>query len=340
MQSASTTSADAASADLPGTLGALAQAALARWDLPNGARARLINLAENATFQVDAPCGARAILRIHRQGYHTRAAIESELAWMEALWHDIGLAVPRARPGLDGALVQEAGVPGMAEPRFMVLFDFIEGEAPDARTDLPAAFEELGGIAARCHLHALGWERPAGFCRLAWDCATVFGSSPVWGNWRDAPGVTSAMRPVLEETERKIRQRLSAYGKAPERFNLIHADMRLANLLIGPRGTRLIDFDDCGMGWLIYDFAAAISFMEDDPGIPALKAAWLRGYRAIRPLSARDEAEIDTVVMLRRMALLAWIGSHMDATEPQALAPHFADGTARLARAWLARQTL
>jgi len=34
---------------------------------------------------------------------------------------------------------------------------------------------------------------------------------------------------------------------------------------------------------------------------------------------------------------LAWIGSHGGAPEPQAMAPHFAADTARLAQTWLAR---
>lgn len=46
-------------------------------------------------------------------------------------------------------------------------------------------------------------------------------------------------------------------------------------------------------------------------------------------------AEIDTFVIMRRMALLAWIGSHIEAPEPQAMAPHFAADTARLAKVWL-----
>jgi hypothetical protein len=38
---------------------------------------------------------------------------------------------------------------------------------------------------------------------------------------------------------------------------------------------------------------------------------------------------------LRRMALLAWIGSHMEAPEPRALAPDFATNTEKLGEAWL-----
>ena len=72
-----------------------------------------------------------------------------------------------------------------------------------------------------------------------------------------------------------------------------------------------------------------------DPRVPALKAAWIRGYEKIQPLNDAEKAEIDTLVMLRRMALLAWIGSHIEAPEPQALAPGFAATTARLGQDWL-----
>ena len=111
--------------------------------------------------------------------------------------------------------------------------------------------------------------------------------------------------------------------------------MRLANLLVGLDQTRLIDFDDCGWGWFMYDFAAAISFIEDDPRIPSLKNAWVKGYRSVRELSNEQEAEIDTFVMLRRMSLLAWIGSHIEAPEPQELAPGFASTTAKLGQIWV-----
>ena len=50
-----------------------------------------------------------------------------------------------------------------------------------------------------------------------------------------------------------------------------------------------------------------------------------------------DEFEIDSFIMLRRMALLAWIGSHADTDLARSQAPHFASGTARLAADYLER---
>ena len=103
--------------------------------------------------------------------------------------------------------------------------------------------------------------------------------------------------------------------------------MRLANLLISNNTTRLIDFDDCGMGWFMYDFAAGISFMEDNVQVPALKDAWVRGYRKKRQLTPEDEFEIDTFIVMRRLALLAWIGSHREVDTAKELAPNFAKVT-------------
>ncbi|MEM6588258.1 MAG: phosphotransferase [Pseudomonadota bacterium] len=320
--------------DLLPALDHLAAEALALWDVPSDARVIRINVSENVTYRVEAD-GFRSILRIHRQGYNSRNAIACELDWLTALGRDTDVTTPGIIAGRNGARIQQASTAGLTETRFMVMFTFLEGTAPDEKADLAPGFEDLGAIAARCHEHVLTWAKPTGFERLTWDENAIFGQDATWGNWRDAPGVTDDLRPLLERLETTVTHRLRAFGKAPDRFNLIHADMRLANLIVAPEGTRLIDFDDCGHGWLLYDFAAAISFMETDPHIPDLKAAWLRGYRSIRALSSTEETEIDTFIMLRRMALLAWIGSHIEAPEPQALAPHFAEGTAQLATGYL-----
>lgn len=313
----------------------LANESLPLWGVPEGAKARLINVSENATYLVEAD-GFCSVLRIHRPDYHSRRGIGQELAWSQALAADQMVQTPPPIPGVNGELVQEGHVEGLPETRFMVMFTFSPGRQPDENEDLTAPFEQLGAIAAHTHLHSQGWRKPEPLERLVWDADAVFGPKANWGDWRDAPNVTPEIREILEKAERLICRRLAAFGKRPDRYGLIHADMRLANLLIDGDSTTLIDFDDCGLGWFLYDFATGVSFIEDHPQVPALREAWVRGYRSVRALSAEEEHEIDTFVMLRRMALLAWIGSHIDAPEPQALAPHFAANTAKLAKNYLA----
>lgn len=317
-------------------LGTLVNLSLGLWDVPENAKATLINVSENATYLVEAR-DYKAVLRVHRPGYHSRRAIECELAWSEALDAQAGVQTPAPYRGKNGEVVQIGTLESLGQPRFMVLFEFIDGTQPDEKKELTGSFEELGVIAAQTHIHSMNWAKPQPFERLVWDTDAIFGPLAKWGNWRDAPNVTAPIRAVLERVEQTIKARLNTFGRGFDRYGLIHADMRLANLIINQNGTRLIDFDDCGMGWFLYDFAASISFIEDHPQVPALKAAWLRGYRRVRPISPEEEDEIDTFVMLRRLALLAWIGSHIEAPEPQAMAPHFATGSAELGNAYLDR---
>ena len=296
------------------------------WDIPTDATTTLINVSENETYLVEGD-NFKAVLRAHRQGYNSERAIECELEWSAAL----PLNTPTAIAGVDGKAVQSD------DGRFMVLFNYINGKHPDHSEDLTASFTELGRITAQTHNHSQSWTQPENFERLTWGLPEVFGENANWGDWRDAPNVTNDIRRILERVERVVKHRLNAFGKTTENYGLIHADMRLANILVHNGETRLIDFDDCGFGWFLYDYAAAISFFEDDPKIPVLRKAWVKGYREFRPLSDEEIFEIDSFVMLRRIALLAWIGSHMEATEPQALAPDFARVTAELGTVYLGK---
>jgi Ser/Thr protein kinase RdoA (MazF antagonist) len=99
----------------------------------------------------------------------------------------------------------------------------------------------------------------------------------------------------------------------------------------------VIDFDDCGHSWFIYDLAAALSFIETHPDVPAYIDAWLSGYTRQRRLSKQEIAEIPTFIMLRRMLLVAWVGSHADTAQAQAMGPKFTDDTCDLADAYLSR---
>ena len=110
--------------------------------------------------------------------------------------------------------------------------------------------------------------------------------------------------------------------------------MRLANLLVDGDRVTLIDFDDCGFGWFMYDLAASLSFIETSPQLASLKAGWIAGYEAVRPLSSDDLRIVDAMILLRRMALLAWIGSHAETGLARQHAGRFAVDTAALAEAW------
>lgn len=308
--------------------------AIPLWSDLAGAEPRLINYSENHTFLLRVPGGEAFTLRVHRPDYQSVANIESELAWLEALHRQTDLSIPEPVQGNNGKLLQRFTTPS-GETRHAVLFHFISGHEPSPDSNLVDLFAVLGGYAAGLHKHAISWNRPAGFERQAWTAASILDPDGLWGDWRVAPGVTEPILAVLDRAQHDLRRRLEAYGTAPDRYGLIHADMRLGNLLVDGDSVSLIDFDDCGLCWFGYDFAAAISFHETHKAVPALKAAWLEAYQAVRPLSAEDIAALDSMVMLRRMALLAWIGSHAETSLAQTHMKGFAEGTADLAQRYI-----
>ena len=346
-------------------LAELAHAALPRFGLHDNVSVTLCNVSENHTYRVDDnDHGTRFALRIHRPGYRSVDEIESELMWMDALGATNTVDTPRAIVAEDGERVVEVEAPGLG-PRNVVMFEWLAGVAPDLDDGDAASeqFEILGEISARMHQHARRWSPPPRFVRPRWDYDTSIGPHGHWGRWQDGLGMGGEERAQLQKLDQRIAERLRAFGQDPSRFGLVHADIRLANLLIDGGRVRVIDFDDCGFSWYMYDFATAVSFMEDHPRVPALREAWVRGYRsagalnaagpagaldAAGPAGALDaagsagaldaaaEAELQTFVMLRRLLLVAWIGSHHTfAPEAAELGAGFTTGTCALAEDYL-----
>jgi Ser/Thr protein kinase RdoA (MazF antagonist) len=314
----------------------LTERAVQRYDLPKQVTVRLINVSENATYKlVDAGAGRSWALRVHREGYHSRTAIASELAWLTALKGDGAVTTPTPIKGRDGDPIQTVAIAGLQAPRNTVLFSWEAGTEP-AESDI-AGFELLGETAARMHAHVKSWRRPAWFERHTWDFETSLGGRPHWGRWRDGVGMTGECERAFSETVALIARRLDRFGKGPGRFGLVHGDMRLANLLMDGGSVKVIDFDDCGFSWFLYDCATTVSFFEHKPEVPELLGAWVRGYRRVGPLPAEDEAEIETFVMLRRLLLVAWIGSHAETELAQSMGVSYTRGTVALCERYLSR---
>jgi Ser/Thr protein kinase RdoA (MazF antagonist) len=308
---------------------------LPRWSLSAGAAVRLLNISENATFLVSDPKSRRElVLRVHRVGYSSAAEIRSELAWICALRAAgvIETAAPVA--GVDGDAVQILESPAGAPARFAVAFERVPGREPEAR-DALHWFERLGACTARMHRHSRSWARPDGFSRKRWDFEAMVGANGFWGPWRAAIGLDAPGVALLERVLEALRLRLEAIGQTADVFGLVHADLRLANLLVDDARLSIIDFDDCGFSWYLYDFATAVSFIEHEPQVPDLLAAWVSGYREVLPLDANSLAAIPAFVVLRRILLTAWLASHAEVPLAREIGASFTAGTVALADAWM-----
>lgn len=307
---------------------------LERWGIDSDAGVTLLNHSENTTFAIDDG-DTRRILRVHRLGYHTRDAIAAELAWVQAIRKDTPIRTAEPIAGADGDLIQSFDT-RQPQPRHAVLFEFLAGNEPEESGDLVGSFEQLGVITARLHHHSQQW---AGGVDLAsrphWDFACTLGDTPIWGDWRRGIGMDVAAIAHIQRGVDRIAERLAAFGTGPDRFGLIHADLRLANLLVHDGDVRVIDFDDCGLGWYLYDLASALSFIEHQDNVPALIDAWARGYSSVRPLSTAERDMIPTFVLLRRILLVAWLGSHGETALAAELGVGYTEQTLELVSRYL-----
>ena len=314
----------------------LARRAMALYDSPAPLTFTLANISENTTYKVEAADGRCFALRIHREGYHSRDAIASELSWAAALRLDRVTATPVPVPGLNAEFIQSVSHERLTQPRHVVLFEWMSGKEPGIHEDLRKPFEQLGEIAARMHIHSRKWRRPPFFTRFIWNFETSLGEdNPHWGKWKNGLGVDSRIEAIFARTVRVIGQRLAIYGSEPERFGLIHGDLRLSNLLVDGETVKVIDFDDMGFGWFMYDAATPVSFHEHEPRVPELIEHWKTGYRRVAPLAFEDENEIATFVMLRRLLLVAWLGSHSEVDLAKSLGSAYTEGTVKLCEDYL-----
>ncbi|CAN5796768.1 phosphotransferase enzyme family protein [soil metagenome] len=314
------------------TYEAVAIAAIARYSGCSGTPS-LLSLSENATYRVGRN-DATAVLRVHRPGYHTKAQIESELTWA-ANMHAAGAVNTAGVIASDAReRVEVVSTPDGRVTCNCVMFEFLEGEEPPEDA-IVREFERLGEVTARMHEFSRSWTPPERFHRLTWDFDTTLGGRPHWGRWRDGRGVDADAAEILQAAVTTIERRLADYGQDASRFGLVHADMRLANLLVTPTETSVIDFDDCGFSWYMYDLAAALSFIEDRSDIGEAVDRWQAGYARVATLDPDDVAIIPTMIMLRRILLVAWLGSHPTADLAADLGVPFTETTCDLARAYL-----
>jgi len=192
-------------------------------------------------------------------------------------------------------------------------------------------FKYLGETTAYLHRQTEIWNGTKKLNRIDWTFDNIIGKTPKWGDWRKFPDMTQEAQAYLEEIVQIIEKRLMRYGKNENNYGLIHADLRLANLLIEGEQIKVIDFDDCGFGWHLHDLASALSFIEEKPIVPKLVNAWLSGYKKVLPFTDTDFEEIDTFIMMRRLQLTAWLGSHQQSGPVAELSIGWMNGTLELA---------
>jgi Ser/Thr protein kinase RdoA (MazF antagonist) len=293
-----------------------------------------LNYSENRVYRIEeTDTLIKYILRVNRPGYHTREELEGEIRWMNELSEDTELLLPKVYRGINGEYIQSIVFPGK-EPYTCILYSYLEGCPLEKLTgrQLLLQMKKLGRLLAVLHTQSQNRTNSYKIDRFSWGQEDLLGKNARWGDWRACPLLTEAQRKILEAAEAVIIQRLQAFGKSPDRFGLIHADVHTENLIIDRDKIQLIDFDDCGYGWYLYDFGCSLVKYTY---ITGLLKAMLEGYEEIRKLSPEERDELDTFLLLRRIVRVAWLTGHPDSDTAKKVEKEYLTETVRIAENYL-----
>ena len=297
----------------------LASIAMSHWGVSKS-NPKLLKFRENTIFKVLLQNMTPAVMRIHRNGYHSNLAIESEQSWMSSLLES-GIKVPRIIPTCDGKNIKEIQDYYTKGIWQIDLLEWIEGEplgsleGPGIASALDKpiwVYEELGRITANLHNHSSNWSIPKSFNRHSWDIEGLVGDKPLWGNFCNLSSLTIYERKLLLSAKSYAKKELSSYKPNSTNYGLIHADLIPENIMFDGHTLRLIDFDDCGFGWHLFDLSTITFFFLGNSRFNCIKDAVWRGYEKERKLPCKAHELSQLFDLLRGFTYLGWVQTRAD----------------------------
>lgn len=268
---------------------------------------------ENWVFRARAGVDDLAV-RLHRPGHRTDAEINTELSYQEAL-RQRGLRTPEVVESRSHSLLRHI-TDSNGKRHQVVVQRWIGdstpmgdiGEAFAGTTSLTAPdFTALGILAARLHTHIETIGRIPGFDRPAWDTQGLVGPQALWGTYESLAEIDARARNTLDTATTRLAHQLNELGRSSDRFGYIHADLTPENVLVDANGEHyLIDFDDSGEGWYLFDLATCVFFFLPDPRFPDLCAALFDGYRSERGISTHEIEAWPAMLLARGLTYLGW----------------------------------
>lgn len=295
-----------------------------------------VKMRENTVFRADTPDGPIA-LRLHRPGYRSQAEISAESEYIEML-AERGFPVVRLVPTLTAeftAVVSDGKTEVVVDAQRWLEDSRQLGstEAEDGDSGLEAAhFRQMGSIAARMHRVAEELAGAQHFNRAPWDAEGLVGEQALWGDALTVTGLDDDAREQLLRTRSLMLHALAEFSYLPAVYGTIHADFTPENVLVSGEDLVVIDFDDFGDGWYLFDLATPLFFFQGHPEYAAFRSQLLEGYRSERPLSAAEERLLDLFLVARGYTYLGWAATRPETETAQFLIQEIVPLVVRMAK--------
>ncbi|WP_114326530.1 phosphotransferase enzyme family protein [Candidatus Colwellia aromaticivorans] len=304
----------------------LAEKSLSSWNLSG--KLTLIKHRENAVYSLEASDGERYALRIHRVGYHSNEALKSELQWVNAL-KEYGLGVPKALVTQNGDFFALIKTESITDVRQVDLLAWVKGEQigsiEEGLDTNPNQVREnyliIGQQAAKLHNQSSTWTLPENFERHAWDTEALVGEKPFWGPFWELEALTDEQKQRVILARDLVRQHLPVIGRNADDYSMIHADFVPENILVDGNTVEIIDFDDAGFGWHLFELATALYFIQEDPNYEIAKQAMIKGYRQLRDLSDDKLKHLSLFMLARSFTYLGWVHTRSETETAKELTP-------------------
>lgn len=294
-----------------GRLYAAARQALTCYGL-TASRLQLLQNEKGAVLKVRTTASGQSpgtfVLRIYRtEPPGGIAAIRSQAGWLRAILEETDVVVPGPVANLQGDYVTTLSTPMLDGVVHCSLMRWVAGKPRLLRTGPGVeALQQVGRMMAKLHLHGQQYEAGPDGAFTRYDYEGLFGESSCY--WpRD--GLDAADADTLQLFERamqRIRQVMDQLGCGPDVFGLIHGDLIQVNYIFCRGQVRAIDFGDCGYGYYLYDMGVTLLMLYAFDADGSQRAAFLDGYREVRPLSEEHERLLDVFITGRAVALCRW----------------------------------
>ena len=283
----------------------IAKSACKLWNL-NQTSLVLCAKRENHVYKVLDNHNESYALRIHRKGYNSEAELISEIQWIFELSKN-NLNVPNPIISSNKNFLENVKGSNVS------LLDWINGVPmseisyykDDSEFD---HFRLLGNSLAEIHTISDNWQQPEKFVRKTWDLDGLLGPNPVWDKFWENPSLKKNEKEKIIEASKKAFNQLIPLKNLLD-YGLIHADAVMENVLIDRGKVHILDFDDSGFGYRLFDLATILFSYEENKNYEIIKENLLKGYLEKRKI---DLHYLNTFMLLRAFTYVGWIISRIN----------------------------
>ncbi len=254
-----------------------------------------------------------------------------------------GIEVPRHVLSIAGHSFESLHIEGFEGQRQVDVFHWIPGQqlgsveqgVSTATSSIGAVYQDVGRMAARLHDHSSAWTAPATFRRHAWNAEGLVGENPFWGRFWELEALSPAQRELFLQLKHMLWNDLHEFGTSVDRYGLIHADLVPENILVEGAKLQVIDFDDAGFGWHVFELATSLYFIRLDPVYTEARDALIRGYRQVRSLPDTHLERLPMFLAARGSTYLGWVHTRRGEPAAQEMTTQLIEMAATAARDYL-----